>query len=466
MSTGSVNASGSSPISVSGLASGLDTTSIINALLAAERVPITHLTNQQEKVADAAQALQKIKSSLLQLSFAASEFKLPSLFEGTQTVTSSEPARVAAAITSGAGVGGYELEVTQLANSAQRTYTFASPAAEDTITVGGREYTLKAGASAKELASKVNADGKGSVYAAVVDNETVVLSSRATGAGGGESITVSDPGEMLVEREGTAKEGKNAEYKLDGVAGTSTTNVLTGAIAGVSLTLESLTSAGPVTIAVQAPAPNVKVIEAQLQSFVTLYNSTVEAIETQLTTKPVASPRSTSELATGLLFGDTDLSNLLNRMRQTFYEPIAGLATEMSSPADVGISTGAAVGPGSSSQSSLSGLVKLDPTKLANAIQANPEGAKLMLQKWSTNLNTAINQLAEPGATLESRINGDDSQVREMKLRIATMNEMLAVRQKALEETYARLEAILSKNSATSSWLTQQAEQLAANSKA
>lgn len=463
MSTGSVSSATGSPISVTGLASGLDTKSIINALLEAERVPINRLTNQSEKITDQVTVMQKIKLSLLQLTFSASEFKIPSLFEGVQTVTSSEPGRVSATVTSGAGVGGYELEVSQLANSAQRTYTFASPEAEDTVTVGGREYTLKAGGTAKELAGKLNADGKGTVYAAVVNGETIVLSNRTTGAGGLEAITVTDTAEALSEKEGTAKEGKNAEYKVDGVAGTSTTNVLTTAIPGVSLTLSSLTSAGPVTIAVQAPATNSKPIEAQMQSFVKLYNATVEEIQKELTTRPPKNPTSAEELATGTLFGDRDLTNLLNLMRQQMYEPIAGLASGMTSPTDIGVSTGAA---GSGSSGSLSGLLVLDPEKLAAGIQANPEGAKLMLRQWSTNLNKVINTLAEPGATLESRINGENAQVREMRLRINTMNEMLALRQKSLELTYARLEGVISTNTATGAWLTEQSAKQTANGKA
>jgi flagellar hook-associated protein 2 len=462
MSTGSLSSASGSPISVSGLASGLDTKSIVNALLEAERVPITRLTHQSEKITDQVTVMAKIKSSLLQLTFAASEFKLPSLFEGVQTVTSSEPGRVSAAITSGAGVGGYELEVTQLANSAQRTFTFASPEAEDTVTIGGREYTLKAGATAKELATKINADGKGTVYAAVVNGETVVLSNRTTGAGGLEAITATDTAEALTEQEGTAKEGKNAEYKVDGVAGSSTTNVLTAAIPGVSLTLSSLTSAGPVTIAVQAPATNVKPIEAQLQSFVKLYNATVEEIQKELTTKPPKNPANAEELATGTLFGDRDLVNLLNQMRQTMYEPIVGLASEMASPTDVGVSTGAA---GSGAPGAIAGLLVLNPEKLAAGVQANPEAAKLMLRQWSTNINKVINTMAEPGAILEGRINGDNTQVREMRARITTMNEMLALRQKALEQTYARLEGVISKNTATGSWLTEQSNRLNANSK-
>ena len=449
---------------MTGLASGLDTKSIINALLEVERRPITNLTFQQEKVSDQAKALQSIQSSLLQLTYAASEFKLSALFEGIQTVSSSEPSRVGATITSGAGVGGYEVEVTRLANSAQRTFTFVPPAAEETFTIGGREYTLKAGAGAAELASKVNADGQGKVYAAVLNKETIVFSSRATGAGSLESVTASSSGPALAEHEGTAKEGTNAEYSVDGVTGTSTSNVLTGAIPGVTLTLASLTTkSGPVTIAVQPPAANAKAIEGQLQAFVTLYNSTVEAIQKQIAERPPVNPTSLTELTSGTLFGDLDLSNVLSQIRRTMYEPIAGLASEMSSPLNVGISTGAAVGSGTSTPGSLAGALKLDPAKLEAAVHANPEGVKLMLQQWSTNLNKVVNAVAEPGATLEVRINGDTARVREMKERIATMNEMLALRQKALEQTYARLEAVISRNSATGSWLSEQAAQLTAN---
>ncbi len=457
MSSLSVNATGGSPISFSGLASGLNTSQIISALLAVERQPITRLTTQQEALQGQQTLLQGLQSKVQQLEFAVSEFSLPSAFETSQTVTSSEPLRVSAATTAGAGVGGYEVEVTQLANSAQRTYAFTSPAAEEVITIGGRAYTLKAGANAKELAGKINSDSSATVYAAVTEGETLVLSSRATGATSGESITVSDPGGALSEKAGTAKEGKNAEFKVDGVAGTATSNTVTNAIAGVTLTLGGVTATGPVTIDVQPPGLGVSSVEAKLQSFVSLYNSTVEEIHKQLTTKPAASQNG---VAAGVsLFGDRELSSLLNSMRQTMYEPIVGLAPEMASPFDIGLSTGGATG-GVSTRSSIEAQLKLDPTKLASTLQANPAGAKLMLEQWSKNLQGILNRAAEPGGTIDSRITGDGTQIGQLKTRINTMNEMLAVRQKALQATYSQLEGVLSKNSAQSSWLTSQSEQL------
>jgi flagellar hook-associated protein 2 len=138
------------------------------------------------------------------------------------------------------------------------------------------------------------------------------------------------------------------------------------------------------------------------------------------------------------------------------YEPVSGLPAEMSSPLDIGISTGAASGGGVSSQSSLEGLLTLDPTKLAQAVATNPTGAQQMLEQWSQKLQSQINVAAGPGGTIEGRITGDGSQISQLTIQINTMNEMLANRETALQATYARLEGVLSRNSAQSAWLTSQ----------
>jgi flagellar hook-associated protein 2 len=460
----SVSTTAGAPITISGLASGLDTSSIISALMTAERQPVTRLTDEQEKLQGEQQQLQSIQSDLQQLALAASEFSNPSLFETSQAVTSSEPTRVAAAAGAGAAIGGHEVEVTQLADSAQRTFTFTSPAAEEELTIDGNEYTVAAGETAKELASAINSDSKSTVYAAVLEDGSIALSDRATGNTGTEFIKVSDAGGVLTEVAGSAKEGKNAEYTVDGVAGSSSSNIITSAIPGVTLTLDGLTPTGPVTIDVQAPGASVSAVEAQVQAFVKLYNSTVEAIQKQLTTKTVSKPHSAAEYATGSLFGDSELEGLLDSMRQAMYEPIAGLPTEMSSPADIGVSTGAAAGGGASSQASLDGLLELNPTKLSEVVKSNPAGVQKMLDQWSQALQSTLTVVAEPGGTLEARINGDSNQITQLTSQINGMNEVLAQREKALQETYAELEGVISQNTAQSSWLSSQEALLTSSS--
>ncbi len=364
---------------------------------------------------------------------------------------------MAASATSGAAVGGYEVEVTQLANSSQRTFTFKSPAAAETITIEGKEIEVAAGATIEDLVKAINSDSTATVYAAAVGTETVVLSTRETGATGAGFIAVTDAGGTLVEQAGTAKEGKDAKYTIDGVEESSASNRLTSAIPGVTLELKALTTTtGPVSIDVQPPALNASKVVAQVQAFVSLYNSTIAGIQTQLTTKPPTSPQSAEELQTGTLFGDFDLTSLLDTARQAIYEPGAGLPAAMSSLADIGISTGAPTGSGTPSQSALEGQLTLNTAELESAIQANPTGVEEMLQSWSTGFQNILNVEAAPGGTLDTRIEGDSTQVTELGSRITTMNEMLAIRQKTLQAEFLAMETVVSQNQSQSAWLSAQ----------
>lgn len=456
MTTVSTSTTGA-PISFNGLGSGLNTNEIITALMGVEREPITHLTDQQSTLEGQSAQLKAIQGNLTQLTFDAQELGSPLLFLSSQTAASSEPTRVAASATSGAAVGGYEVEVTQLANSSQRTFTFKSPAAAETITIEGKEIEVAAGATIEDLVKAINSDSTATVYAAAVGTETVVLSTRETGATGAGFIAVTDAGGTLVEQAGTAKEGKDAKYTIDGVEESSASNRLTSAIPGVTLELKALTTTtGPVSIDVQPPALNASKVVAQVQAFVSLYNSTIAGIQTQLTTKPPTSPQSAEELQTGTLFGDFDLTSLLDTARQAIYEPGAGLPAAMSSLADIGISTGAPTGSGTPSQSALEGQLTLNTAELESAIQANPTGVEEMLQSWSTGFQNILNVEAAPGGTLDTRIEGDSTQVTELGSRITTMNEMLAIRQKTLQAEFLAMETVVSQNQSQSAWLSAQ----------
>jgi flagellar hook-associated protein 2 len=460
ISGGSTGSTGS-PITFSGIGSGLDTKSIVTALMGAERRPVERLTSEEAKLHAQQSTLFNLQINLKQLSFMASEFALPAMYKQTQAVSSSEPLRVAASATSGAGIGGYQVEVKQLANAAQRTFTFASPAEEDTLTIDGQEFKVAAGATAKEVADKINASSTATVFAAALENGTIVLSSRKTGSSEGEFIKVEDPAGTLTEVAGKAKEGKNAEFKVDGVEGTSSTNTVTTAIAGVTLTLEGITSSGPVTINVQPPAPDPAKLEAKIEAFIKLYNSTVEEVGKQLSTKP---PKGKNEEAIGVFFGDTELTDLLTQMRHSMYEAIGGLPAELSNPGAVGIGTGASSGS-APTKSAVEGLLTFEPEKLKEALAANPTGVAKMLQKWGVGLQNTIDASAGVGGSMELRINSESSEIQRLESRVTNMNELLEVREKALQTTYAKLETILAENSAKGSAVQREAEALASQLK-
>jgi flagellar hook-associated protein 2 len=259
-----------------------------------------------------------------------------------------------------------------------------------------------------------------------------------------------------------ARQGRDAQFSVDGVAGTSHTNTVTNAIAGVTLTLAGVTTTDgvlddgtPVTVVVGTPAASTSAIQSAVTTFVNAYNSIIDQISGQITQKT-----STSNPNVGLLFGDNELTNLLSDMRTAMYQPGAGLPTGMASLADIGISTGAASGSSPFSQDSVSGKLSVDSNALANAITSNPNGVKAVLRSWSTSFANIVNNEASAGGALDARLNGDSSEVSDIGSRIDVLNEMLTQRQTALQAQFAKLESTLAGYQSQSSWLTQQINSL------
>ena len=61
---------------------------------------------------------------------------------------------------------------------------------------------------------------------------------------------------------------------------------------------------------------------------------------------------------------------------------------------------------------------------------------------------------------MDARIRGDNSQVSRLGGQISTLNEMLGLRQKALQAQFAKLESTLGGLQSQQSWLTQQINSL------
>ena len=121
-------------IQLSGLASGLDTASIIDSLMAVERQPRTRIEMRQAQEQARRDGLNQVTTQLKALQDAATALRSTGTWADTQSVTSNDATKVAVTRTGGAGPGGYDIAVTRLASSTQRTYTYAPPAAGTNLT--------------------------------------------------------------------------------------------------------------------------------------------------------------------------------------------------------------------------------------------------------------------------------------------------------------------------------------------
>src|SRR3954453_2536612 len=113
--------------SIGGLASGLDTASIISGLMQIDKQPQVRI--QQKIVVEQArqQALRDVLGQLNSLTTAYRNLTDIGTWADTQAVASSDDAHVSAARTAGAAPGAYTVDVTQLARANQYTSAGTAP---------------------------------------------------------------------------------------------------------------------------------------------------------------------------------------------------------------------------------------------------------------------------------------------------------------------------------------------------
>jgi flagellar hook-associated protein 2 len=439
-----------SPITISGLGSSLDTESIIENLMKVERLPRARLEQRQGEVKARETALQGILGKLNEVGSALQALRSPTLWADVQKVTSSSTA-VTAELAGGAGPGGYQVEVTQLARATQRTYEFTKSEAASQLTVGGQTIELKAGATLADAVAAINSNHETGVSAVAV-GEKLVLSSRTTGAGS----TVTAAGAGLTEEASKARAGQDTLYSIDGVAGNSSSNVIAEAIPGVTLTATALTN-GPVTIDVTEPAPDTKSIATKIKTFVSAYNSAVELIETRVSEESVREPKTIEEANKGSLFGDTTLNSLLAGMRQALSE--SGLGA-------LGVSTGAPSASVTADSASVRGLLTFDESKLTALLKEDPVAVKEAISGTNgfvTDLEPLVEAATKPGAGLSERISAATKEAAELRDQMTKLEERLTVREERLHAQFAAMEVALAKSKSESEWLSGQLTALSNN---
>src|SRR4051812_47327925 len=172
---------------ISGLSSGIDTSAIVDQLMAIERQPQTRLKNQVTISAARKTVLSDIQTRLKNLQLAAQDLKSATLWLNTQSVDVNDPTKVAATLSGPSGSGSYQLNVATLARGSQRWYSYTPPAADDSISFSnGHTTAIAANATIDDAVLAINSDSAAPVYAsAVTDAQSgtkyLVFSSRTTG---------------------------------------------------------------------------------------------------------------------------------------------------------------------------------------------------------------------------------------------------------------------------------------------
>lgn len=449
-------------VSFTGLASNLDTDSIIQSLLAVDGISRTRLTTSQQAATARQQAINDVESRMKTLRTAAQDLGSALLWTETQDVSSTDDKSVAATLTGGAAPGGYSVTVTQLASAAQSTFAYTSQAGATSIDVNGVTVNLPAGADIDTAVKTINGTADVGVYAVNLGNGKMVLSSRTTGS----ATTISATGDSIALD--STKAGRDLKWSVDGVAQPdSASNTVANAVPGVQMTFKAPTAG--TTVNVSDPHVSPDSIKSKLKAFVSAYNDVVTFTNGKLTEPKVVKNSSATgpndsttltaaEASKGVLFGDPGLRDMLVSMRQTVTKSL-GLGGSLDDFAALGISTGAA--SSTTSADAKTGLLTFDEKTFDAAYDADPAGVRKLLggvsgtpglsQSW----DDLIEPLTESNGMLDQRASMAGDEVTRIKDQISRLDERLADKQEQYKKMFTAMELALSRvQSSTSSVLS------------
>jgi flagellar hook-associated protein 2 len=430
-----------------GLASGIDTNSIIDQLVKLESRPIDLVRKQQAGLQAQVSALGDIMSKLAELSNAATALgDIGTL--GTRV--SSTHTGFAAVSDSKATAGRYDVQVNTVATAARaRSQAFGAatdPVAGGTLTlhVMGQQYDIDIadGTQLADVALAIRQSGA-PVSATVLSNGsnaylsiTNLNTGYPIGGAPGDALTIDDGPVTQALGLAITQTAANSVVTVDGLAFTRQSNTLTDVIPGVTMSLKA-TTAAPETLVVDHDA---EATAKNLQKFVDAYNGVLKLVQRQLSPAP-DSDRSVT------LAGDASLRGL-QRTLQALTSQQVGAGT-VRTLADLGIKT------------ARDGSLSLDTVALGKAISRDPAAVNDLFSHASTGLGATVKALVKnandfSSGTLSARKKGLGDSIRHMDDQAAVMELRLEGYRKLLVDQFTAMERVVSELRATGNFLSQQ----------
>lgn len=454
---------------IDGLASGMNTTAMINALMGVEALPQTQLKTKLASNQSMISALQGLNTRMTQLkgiSEAASKPGALNLF----TATSSAPS-VTAMTTSAAAAGSIDVTITKLA-STQVNVTAAmatwpvdgggAPAKLTIVDAAGKTTEISpASTSLDDVVKAVNAAAGGAAAVKVpAGNGTyrLQLTSTAPGAAGaftayqGSAADVtSGTATDLMSAPGAAvvKPAQDAEAVLyAGTAAaqtiTSATNTFKDLLPGISVTATAVTEA-PVTVTVSSDTAGVT---KKAEDLVKAVNDVLRFISESSAVTTTATTLGTSSAKGGIFTGNSSVRGVHDALLTAMAAPVGG-----KSPSEYGIVI------------TRNGDFTFDKDKLAASLAADPAGTQTALQEISARVATAAaNATDTSNGTVTSLIKGRQSEATGLTDQIAGWDQRLTDRRATLQAVYTRMEVLLGGLQSQSAWLSGQIAGLTASS--
>ncbi len=447
-------------MSVDGLVSGLDTTSLITQLVQAEAAPQAQLKTKLSTTNAAATAYRAVNTRFDAVRTAAEALTKAEIWSSAKATSSSTDVTVAVGTAPQAGSITFSVLGTAAAHSLVTTGTAASNTT-DPVGFGtslqilnkdgsnrGAAIAIGGNGSLGDVVKAINTSDKGLAAVAVQvapGKYQLQVTAKETGAAGEFSVS----GQTL----GIATQAANAEIKVGtGPAAftvASATNTFTDVMPGTTITVSKADAAAPVTVDVVADP---QAVAGKVKALVDAVNGALGSIKTY--TAADGGP-------TAVLKGDSGLATLASRLRSTMSNAVG---TD-GSPNRAGI------------QLNRDGTVAFDQERFVAALKADPGLARRLVDGTPAAGSIAavpgiadrVHELATKATdtttgTLTVLAKGRDSLAKDIQTRIEAWDLRLAQRKQTLTRQFTAMETALSAMKNQSNWLAGQISSLPSSS--
>lgn len=425
-----------SEITFGGLASGMDTESIISALMDVERQPVDRLENDKAYLEAETQAYAEFNTKLANLLGSVEE--LDTLAELTSySAISRDESLLRASTDSNATSGNYDIEIISLAEvqkdvSAEGFADTSSQTLNGSLTIG--EETIDyADVSLGELKDIIN-DADTGLKASIIDDGTengfrLILSSDEAGV----TTEISGSGSINLDTAttGHTKAASQAHIVVDNIDIYSNSNTVTNAIPGITLDLLGTNSGESMVLNVDTDTDTVK---QKVDDFVSAYNSIVNWIDEQ---------------ADADWGNDSAISSVQRKMQNLLTTQQNG-NDSLNSLIQLGFKTDYTTGTISYSSSLLTDAIAEDINGFTQLFTGDNEndGIMDMFVDYFDQQSDSID------GVYAQRKESNDSSIRRIDDNIATMELRLVQRETTLRSQYTAMEELISGMNAQMSYLS------------
>jgi flagellar hook-associated protein 2 len=433
------------PIQAGGLASGLDTNSIIDSLVSLQRTPITQIEERMKAVKIRVSALSTVATQLKALGTALDDLSNNGV--RAASVTSKNTA-FTATTASGAVPGRFSVQIDQLATAAKARSGLlpseTAPVAGSTLafSIDGTTTNIEIadGTPLNEVADQLNASGLPITAAVLFDGTRGVLSLSRTTTGhtvGSDPSTALSITETVTGSTGTAlglttTAAKNTVAQIDGLRFERQSTRIVGAVPGVSIEATAEGGASE-TLSVAEDAAKTK---ERVQTFITAYNAIAKNIQSELDI--------TADTDRGkTLAGDTSLRLLQGQLQRTLTSSLGsgGLQTL----ADLGLKTGR------------DGTLSLDDATFTKALERDGAGVDRLFSKTGAigvAISNVVSGFTDADGILPQRTTSFNAETRRLEDDKLKKEARLEAFRAQLVMQFTAMENIVASMNSTSSFLT------------